>query len=129
MKRPLVSLILSLAMSGVVHAEGDAKRAANTVVLDETGVKNLRIETVEVEETDFEATIFSLGRIEAIPRKAASQAIHHQLFLLLHRWRALSPMWMHAWAIPLTPRKRCWRSPTSARSMLSLVCRSIKPGA
>jgi multidrug efflux pump subunit AcrA (membrane-fusion protein) len=35
-------------------------------------VKNLRIETVEVEETDFEATIFSLGRIEAIPSKVAA---------------------------------------------------------
>ncbi len=50
----------------------DAKRAANTVVLDETGVKNLRIETVEAEETDFEQTIFSLGRIESIPGKVAA---------------------------------------------------------
>ena len=56
----------------MAHAEGDSKRAANTVVLDETGVKNLRIETVEAEETDFEATIFSLGRIEAIPNKVAA---------------------------------------------------------
>ena len=52
----------------------DNKRAANTVVLDETGVKNLRIETVEVEETDFEETIFSLGRIEAIPANRAASA-------------------------------------------------------
>lgn len=44
----------------------------NTIVLDETGVKNLRIETVTVEETDFEESIFSLGRIEAIPGKIAS---------------------------------------------------------
>jgi cobalt-zinc-cadmium efflux system membrane fusion protein len=72
MKRPLASLILCLALSGVVHAEGDAKRAANTVVLDETGVKNLRIETVQAEETDFEEIIFSLGRIEAIPNKIAA---------------------------------------------------------
>ncbi|HBJ86856.1 MAG TPA: hypothetical protein DDZ88_23965 [Verrucomicrobiales bacterium] len=72
MKRPLAPLILCLALSGLAHAEGDPKRAANTVVLDETGVKNLRIETVEVEETDFEATIFSLGRIEAIPSKIAA---------------------------------------------------------
>lgn len=64
-------LLLSLALSGLVHA-ADPKRAANTVVLDETGVKNLRIETVEVEETDFEATIFSLGRVEAIPSKIAA---------------------------------------------------------
>ncbi|MES2595786.1 MAG: efflux RND transporter periplasmic adaptor subunit [Verrucomicrobiota bacterium] len=72
MKRSIVPLFLLLAHSGFIHAKDDAKRAANTVVLDETGVKNLRIETVEVEETDFEATIFSLGRIEAIPSKVAA---------------------------------------------------------
>ncbi|MCB1210120.1 MAG: efflux RND transporter periplasmic adaptor subunit [Verrucomicrobiales bacterium] len=48
---------------------GAADRASNTVVLDDTGVKNLRIETVEVEETDFEETQFSLGRIETIPTR------------------------------------------------------------
>lgn len=50
----------------------DPQRTANTVVLDETGVKNLRIETIEVEETDFEESTFSLGRIEAIPAKKTS---------------------------------------------------------
>ena len=50
----------------------DAANADKAVVLDETGVKNLRIETVLVEETDFEATIFSLGRIEVIPSKVAA---------------------------------------------------------
>lgn len=44
-----------------------ASRAENTVVLDETAVKNLRIETVVVEETDFEETIFAIGRIEVYP--------------------------------------------------------------
>ena len=72
MKRPLAHLLLCLSLTGIISAAEDAKRAANTVVLDETGVKNLRIETVEVEETDFEATIFSLGRIEAIPSKIAA---------------------------------------------------------
>lgn len=72
MKRPLAYLFLCLSLTGITAAAADAKRAANTVVLDETGVKNLRIETVEVEETDFEATIFSLGRIEAIPSKVAA---------------------------------------------------------
>lgn len=47
----------------------DPQRMANTVVLDETGVKNLRIETIDVEESDFEESIFALGRIEAIPSK------------------------------------------------------------
>lgn len=72
MKRPLAHLFLCLSLASINAAAEDAKRAASTVVLDETGVKNLRIETVEVEETDFEATIFSLGRIEAIPSKVAA---------------------------------------------------------
>ncbi len=42
-------------------------RAADIVVLDEIGVKNLKIETVEVVEKDFEETIFSLGRIRVAP--------------------------------------------------------------
>ena len=50
---------------------GAEESNANTIVLDETGVKNLRIETVAVEETDFEESVFSLGRIEAIPGKMA----------------------------------------------------------
>ena len=49
----------------------DAKLPSNTVILDATGVKNLRLETVEVEETSFEETIFSLGRIETIPARSA----------------------------------------------------------
>ncbi len=44
---------------------------SNTIVLDEIGVKNLRIETVEVEEADFEETAFALGRIEEIPESHA----------------------------------------------------------
>ncbi len=43
----------------------------NTIVLDETGVRNLRIETVMVEEMDFEESFFALGHIEAIPEKTA----------------------------------------------------------
>ena len=45
---------------------------SGTVVLDETGVKNLRIETAVVEETDFEETVFALGHLEAIPGKIAA---------------------------------------------------------
>lgn len=44
---------------------------ANTIVLDETGVKNLRIETAAVEEADFKTTAFALGRTEAIPQNRA----------------------------------------------------------
>ena len=43
----------------------------NTIVLDATGVKNLRIETTEVEETKFENSIFALGRIAEIPERHA----------------------------------------------------------
>ncbi|WP_035607349.1 efflux RND transporter periplasmic adaptor subunit [Haloferula sp. BvORR071] len=49
-----------------------ANEDANTVVLDETGVKNLRIETVVAEESDFEESVFALGRIESLPNKAAA---------------------------------------------------------
>jgi membrane fusion protein, heavy metal efflux system len=70
MQRPLILLLGFTAIAGL--AAEDSKRAANTIVLDETGVRNLRIETVEVEEADFETTIFSLGRIQAIPSKVAA---------------------------------------------------------
>ncbi|MFD0894807.1 efflux RND transporter periplasmic adaptor subunit [Luteolibacter ambystomatis] len=47
--------------------------AADTppVILDEAGVKNLGIETVETSETTFEETAFALGRIEEIPSNHA----------------------------------------------------------
>ncbi|MDG1302462.1 MAG: efflux RND transporter periplasmic adaptor subunit [Opitutae bacterium] len=37
------------------------------IILDASGVANLRIETVEVDERDFETTVFAIGRIEEIP--------------------------------------------------------------
>lgn len=45
----------------------DADRAANTIILSEQGVKNLRIEIAEAEERSFESVFFSIGRIEARP--------------------------------------------------------------
>lgn len=73
MKRHFFPLLLTtFAFAGLTNAADDAKRTANTVILDETGVKNLRIETVEVEENDFETTVFSLGRIQTIPSKVAA---------------------------------------------------------
>ncbi len=41
--------------------------AVPPVILTEQGVKNLGLETVTVEEADFETTTFALGRTEAIP--------------------------------------------------------------
>lgn len=48
-----------------------AAQDSNMIVLDEHGVKNLRLETVEVEEADFEETVFALGRIAEIPERHA----------------------------------------------------------
>ena len=45
----------------------DPERAANTIILTETGVKNLRIETIEAEEQTFNETVFAIGRVEDIP--------------------------------------------------------------
>jgi cobalt-zinc-cadmium efflux system membrane fusion protein len=69
MKRYILSMLLLGSVCGV-HAQDHAisSRAANTVILDEAGVRNLRIEVVEAEETSFEEVIFALGRIEPIPR-------------------------------------------------------------
>jgi cobalt-zinc-cadmium efflux system membrane fusion protein len=51
--------------------KADAVRKANSVGLTEIEVKNLGIETAAVVPTEFEETIFSLGRIEAISSKRA----------------------------------------------------------
>ena len=58
----ICSLLFAIAIS-------HAAESTDTIVLDETGVKNLRIETVEAEETDFEETVFALGRIAEIPER------------------------------------------------------------
>lgn len=65
MKR--LSFFLILIFSTAFASE----RGANTIVLDERGVKNLGIEFATAEETDFEESIFALGRVEQIPEKQA----------------------------------------------------------
>lgn len=60
-----LSVFIALFLTVSARAGADP----NTIVLDETGVKNLRIETVEAEETDFEQTVFALGRIAEIPER------------------------------------------------------------
>lgn len=65
MKLHLSLLCLLLFSASYVHAAD----STDTIVLDETGVKNLRIETVEAEESDFEETVFALGRIAEIPER------------------------------------------------------------
>jgi multidrug efflux pump subunit AcrA (membrane-fusion protein) len=61
--KPLISIILAALLP---HAAFSAV-AIPPVILTEQGVKNLGLETVAVEEADFETTTFALGRTEAIP--------------------------------------------------------------
>jgi cobalt-zinc-cadmium efflux system membrane fusion protein len=42
-------------------------RATNTVILDETGIKNLRIQTRLVQKRIFETTVFTIGHLKEIP--------------------------------------------------------------
>ena len=76
MNRHFLTLTMAAAASLAVAQDKekekesvDPNRRANTIVLTETGVKNLRIETVDADEQTFEEIVFSLGRIEAIPSK------------------------------------------------------------
>jgi len=58
-----ITIITFLSVLPVIAMEGPP-RNENTVVLDETGIQNLGIETVSVEESDFEQTLFVLGEID-----------------------------------------------------------------
>ncbi|MEM9282975.1 MAG: efflux RND transporter periplasmic adaptor subunit [Verrucomicrobiota bacterium] len=44
-------------------------RATDTIILDQTGVDNLRLKLASVAEQDFETTVFAIGRIESIPAR------------------------------------------------------------
>ena len=61
-----------LSLSFLVLCLMHSVQAEDTVILDSTGVENLRIETETVAETDFEKTFFSLGHISPIPGKTAA---------------------------------------------------------
>jgi len=71
MKHSFSILGLSLLLSTPLGATDNA-RSSNTVILDETGVKNLHLQTVEAEVGDFEETIFALGRIDVYPGRRAA---------------------------------------------------------
>jgi len=60
-----IFLLFLIASSSLHAATGSG--ASKTVILDENGVKNLRIETQVVEETTFEESVFALGEIEVYP--------------------------------------------------------------
>ena len=61
-----LSRILFLILTAACHgAAGQTPpRNEQTVTLNETGVRNLGIETVQAEETDFHTSIFALGEVE-----------------------------------------------------------------
>lgn len=67
----LCVLFLLISTPALLAADEKSARAANTVILDTQGVKNLGITLVPVEETDFEQTVFAIGRIEEAPEKRA----------------------------------------------------------
>lgn len=64
MKNFLLFLVLLLPAARGADTPGSR---SGVVILDETGVKNLRIQTAEVEEAPFEETVFALGRIAVLP--------------------------------------------------------------
>jgi multidrug efflux pump subunit AcrA (membrane-fusion protein) len=61
------TILFLLATSLLAAAAGPSI----TVILDENGVKNLRIETQVVEETTFEESLFALGEIAIYPGRRA----------------------------------------------------------
>jgi multidrug efflux pump subunit AcrA (membrane-fusion protein) len=65
-------LIACAVLRAVCAQAADTQVSTDTVVLDAAGVKNLRIKTEEVLETEFEETVFALGRIEAMPSKVGA---------------------------------------------------------
>ncbi len=66
----LLSLVSAAPLPGASKPETNPPPAP--VILDEAGVKNLRIQTAKAETTDFETTVFALGRIEVRPGNVAS---------------------------------------------------------
>ena len=68
----LRSLICLLIFVTTASAEITPERTQNSVILDPVGVKNLKIQTVEAEETQFEEASFALGTIEALPSRRAA---------------------------------------------------------
>jgi cobalt-zinc-cadmium efflux system membrane fusion protein len=59
-----ISILFMLMTISMLNA---ADRSANTVILDETGVKNLRIQTELVQKRIFETTVFVIGHLTEIP--------------------------------------------------------------
>ena len=69
MKQTNFSIGLSVICLSLLSVTSTSAAPEAPIILDETGVTNLRLQTVEVEERDFETTVFAIGRIEEIPSK------------------------------------------------------------
>ncbi|NNC90766.1 MAG: efflux RND transporter periplasmic adaptor subunit [Akkermansiaceae bacterium] len=70
--KAILPILLGTAVLLVAEEEAVApERAANTIILDEVSARNLGIELAEAVETDFEETIFAIGRIDEIPTNHA----------------------------------------------------------
>ncbi|MEJ6603029.1 MAG: efflux RND transporter periplasmic adaptor subunit [Opitutaceae bacterium] len=69
--KALPFLILVALTSSLLPAADNNERRANTVLLDATGVQNLRLATEVNEPREFEETVFALGRIEIYPGNRA----------------------------------------------------------
>jgi multidrug efflux pump subunit AcrA (membrane-fusion protein) len=65
------SALFAACLALIPFAASGAGRGANLVILDEAAVANLKLKTAEAEETDFEETVFVLGRIRVAPGRRA----------------------------------------------------------
>jgi membrane fusion protein, heavy metal efflux system len=72
MNKILIIACLSVAIQPWTQAaEGPSSKSDNTVILNAQGVKNLGLVMVEAEETNFEESVFALGKIHVLPGKKA----------------------------------------------------------
>ncbi len=62
-----IRLPILLTILATTRAFGISSQATDTVILDQTGVENLRIQSVVVSQHTFESTVYSLGHLKEIP--------------------------------------------------------------
>ena len=63
----MTRILLVVLVLVVPVLRADEKRSENTVILESSGVANLGLEFIEVDEETFSETVFALGRIEVLP--------------------------------------------------------------
>ncbi|MCB1079301.1 MAG: efflux RND transporter periplasmic adaptor subunit, partial [Verrucomicrobiae bacterium] len=65
----LLPTLLALAGFSLSASSAEEKPKPNLIILDDQGVKNLRLETSEAVEAEFHQTVLALGRIAVFPGK------------------------------------------------------------